>query len=546
MLLCINELPLKLRRKHIIMACVWVNKKKPDMNEYLKPFIKECAELTQDGIIVNYRGSVETVKVTPLMCVSDSIARPMLRNSTQFNGEFGCGLCYHPGYLMQSGKGFTRSYSIAARDYPYRTHDETMTLAREAEACGEPQKGIKGVSIFSEIEGFDVIECLDLDLFHALVNTAKRFANLWFHSKYSGKPCNISSRIAEVDRRLLSIKVSGDVSRAPRSLHERADYRGHEWFNFIVFYSIPILKGILPAKYLNHWGLLVKAIAMLMQNSVMKTDMYHACKFIREFSTKIDQLYGAQHVTFSSHLLTHLDISVKNFGQPWTHSAFMFESFLAELKAMVKSSNGVAYQLSTHMQLRIALPRMYKDVSYAMTEKEKEYFDSVSLFKPYADPHLVIDSVAFLGEPAHTKLSQESFCAIVQSGYTCSADALYPVYLRCVNDDVLYHSSNYSKVSRRDDTIALLDDDNVFLTDLFIVVNNTCLALGHYLLEDFHHKLCDAPLPHIRVFKCFNEGTLRCVPISMFESKLLSFTVQYSDYTLRLVCVNVLQMEMLS
>jgi hypothetical protein len=95
-LLSLNELPLHLRRKHVFMSSVWLGKKKPIMNQYLIPFVRECQQLRQEGITIMTNGSYKTFSVIPLMCVSDSVARPLLRNSTQFNGK-----CAAPPYAYE-------------------------------------------------------------------------------------------------------------------------------------------------------------------------------------------------------------------------------------------------------------------------------------------------------------------------------------------------------------------------------------------------------------------------------------------------------------
>lgn len=56
------------------------------MNEYLKPFVAECVKMQRDGITININGQDKTYSIIPLMCVSDSVARPHLRCSKQFNG----------------------------------------------------------------------------------------------------------------------------------------------------------------------------------------------------------------------------------------------------------------------------------------------------------------------------------------------------------------------------------------------------------------------------------------------------------------------------
>lgn len=69
-----------------MMASIWLSKKKPVCNEYLTPFVAELSELARTGVTFRRNGTIQTLKVKPLCCISDSIARPMIRNSKQFNG----------------------------------------------------------------------------------------------------------------------------------------------------------------------------------------------------------------------------------------------------------------------------------------------------------------------------------------------------------------------------------------------------------------------------------------------------------------------------
>lgn len=70
------------------MASLWLSKKKPLCHEYLKPFVAELSELAETGVSFRRNGKIETLKVKPCCCISDTIARPMIRNSKQFNGEY--------------------------------------------------------------------------------------------------------------------------------------------------------------------------------------------------------------------------------------------------------------------------------------------------------------------------------------------------------------------------------------------------------------------------------------------------------------------------
>ncbi|KAK3923588.1 Alanine--tRNA ligase [Frankliniella fusca] len=83
---CLNELPLSLRRKHVFMASIWLGLGKPNCQQYLKPFVQECNLLAEKGIQMKIGNKDFNFKVKALMCVSDTVARPLLRNSSQFNG----------------------------------------------------------------------------------------------------------------------------------------------------------------------------------------------------------------------------------------------------------------------------------------------------------------------------------------------------------------------------------------------------------------------------------------------------------------------------
>lgn len=414
---------------------------------------------------------------------------------------------------MRRGRGHCKSYSISEREFPPRTHEETQEYARIAEASGTPQRGIKGHSILTEIPGFDIINCLDLDLFHALVNCAKRFTNLWLSRRYSGRPFSVYTRFAEVDRRFLSITPNDNISRNPRSLSERSDFRGHEWFSWVVFYSIHVLTKILPNHFLSHWALLVHGIVILMQNSVSKSDTVYAGRFIKQFNSEIDRLYGAEHVTFSTHLLIHLEKSTNNFGQPWTHSAFIFESFIGELKAALHGSNGLAYQIIKYMQLRIALITMKFDLDYAMSDDERDFFKSVMCAsKVLGEPRMCIGDVSFLGDAKSIVLSPNLRQAISREGFQAVVGREYVMFDRCIFNDEVYQSVNYSRAEKQNNSVVLLKSGQAFEIHSFVVIDNVPVALGHYLVRN-RTPLCNVVLPHITVFNEKCEENLRCVSL---------------------------------
>ncbi|KAK3913486.1 UPF0234 protein [Frankliniella fusca] len=381
-LLTVNELPLVLRRKHVLMTSLWLSMKKPLCTEYLKPFVAEMRELARTGVTFRRNGKLKSVRVKPVCCISDTIARPMIRNSKQFNGKFGCGFCLHPGVKMQMGKGETRSYTTKETDYPLRTHQEVMDLAARAQRLGVPQRGIMAPSVLSELPDFDVVRCIDLDSFHAVVNVAKRFVKLWFDAPCKGAlvpPYKIHTKIGVVDERLLGINQLLKYPERP----------------------CLSLKGQIICSYFK------KCIATEFFKPLVTFGTWSrysnaklTVKNLQQFVSGIDDLYGPQHVTFSCHLLTHFKRSVEDFAQPFTHSAFLYESFNNEIKESVHSSNAVSKQIKKAMQLKFALVRMEAELSVNMSAQQRAYLDKVNLRgKQLVAPHLCIESVSLLGKP---------------------------------------------------------------------------------------------------------------------------------------------------
>ncbi|XP_034236374.1 uncharacterized protein LOC117642382 [Thrips palmi] len=407
-------------------------------------------------------------------------------------------------------------------------------------------KGVKGFSVLSEIPNFDIVTQLDPDSFHCLVNVAKRFTWLWFGKRFSGKVFSICDKLSEADARLLSITPTSDTSRFPRSLTERSDWRGHEWYHWILTYSIPCLKNLLPTRYFNHWSQLPTGLAYLMQNSSAKSDVGYGDRFLVKFVSEIDYLYGPEHVTFSIHLLTHLAKSVSDFAQPFCHSAYIYEAENAEIKSLVKSGNGAIFQIAKGVQLKAAVKQMEYDLKDNMTPNENAYLRKMTISVVHPVSYCTIGNASLLGNPDIKMLEHEAVVAFRRAQIQLDATRSHAVYLRCLLNEELLFSTKYTKAPKQNNSVVMLEDESIFIIDSFVVLMDKCFALGYYIMENKRQKICDPMPPHMKLLKNNHEGTLRCIPVSHIESKLLSTLVKISDdESLRLAYINVLSMEML-
>ena len=182
-----------------------------------------------------------------------------------------------------------------------------------------------------------------------------------------------------------------------------------------------------------------------------------------------------------------------------------------------------------------------------MTGQEKEYLRKImTSSRKLAEPDIIINSVAFLGQGKISLLDLTCRRAIIQAGFQCAEGTECKIYERCCVNDIIFQSVSYAKAEKQNNSIDLLTSDQAFEIHSFVVLGNVGLALGHYLVRKQRYNICNRVLPHIQVFQETCEPTLRCVPVSDFHMKLLSFLVKLSDSeSLRLGCINVLETEMI-
>lgn len=168
----VNELPPETCIKHVMMCGLWFGSQKPNAYIFLKPY--------DIGFSWFHSGRQVQTHVVSLMFVCDSVARPLLQNMTQFNGQFGCG-CLHEGQQVSKGRG-------SVRVYPYETSElrdscSAFDHAEQAMLQRKPVAGVKGASALMNLPFFDFIWGVRPDYMHAVcLGVVRQIASLWFDS----------------------------------------------------------------------------------------------------------------------------------------------------------------------------------------------------------------------------------------------------------------------------------------------------------------------------------------------------------------------------
>lgn len=81
-------------------------------------------------------------------------------------------------------------------------------------------------------------------------------------------PASIRAYVADVNKFLSSIRPIESIPRMPRNLDDVAYWKVSEMKAFLLIYSLPILKNIMPDVYFKHQILLVYAMRILNSPSI--------------------------------------------------------------------------------------------------------------------------------------------------------------------------------------------------------------------------------------------------------------------------------------
>lgn len=481
-LCCVNEIPPESRDKHVLLCALWFGSKKPEMSCFFQPFVKECTNLSRDGFQWKHPNdqSLRRVRVHPLCCVCDAVARPLIQNLKQFNGKYGCGACLHPGVQMRRGQGNSRVYTCLQEKPCDRNHQTTMEIGKIAERDGKTILGIKGPSALADLPKFDVISGMVPDYMHCvLLGVCRQLATLWMDSKNSSEPWYIGTKIAIVDRHLLSIKPPGTVARVPRSLIDRKFWKAHEWQHWLLYYSLAVLKGVLPQKYHAHWALLIEGISILLGSELTTDLIHHAHEALVYFVGGMQSLYGEENMTFNIHSLLHLSQSVVCLGPLWAHSAFMFENFNGFLLKQVKSSQAVPQQICRRVMQSRAIPRLQNQYLRNAPTEVKDFCNEM-MARKNVKKGLKFGEVTALGSP-NVRVVSPSDQAALHTHTQIPTNSIVKVYKRIAVNGEVIHGYTYTRTKQRNNSVVLLKDGTIFRVSHFIDLNEGCLyAIGNY------------------------------------------------------------------
>lgn len=308
-LLTINELPPHLRKKYMILCGIWADKGHPNLNTFLEPICQQLRSLYENGVEWNLhddrnRTVVSRFKTT--VCTVDAVARHKLMNMSHFNAEYGFTFCYAKCTTTRTEMGNKTTRKRIYKNAPIRLRmdDEMQKQMTQATQSRNIVKGILGNSILRTLPGFHLRNGMSVDYMHNVcLGVTKKFTELILKDTSGPWYCGNPTSLAKINNRLMKIRPPGIISRLPRKIQERKNWKASEWRNWLLYYSIPCLIDIIRESELKLLCLLSEAIHILCRSDIDMNELARARSLLQQYRLDYEKnIWRSPHeFQFSSH-----------------------------------------------------------------------------------------------------------------------------------------------------------------------------------------------------------------------------------------------------
>ncbi|KAE8738509.1 hypothetical protein FOCC_FOCC016017 [Frankliniella occidentalis] len=443
------------RYSYMLVSGVFVDKTKPNMNVFLKPFVDSVKVLSTNGVLWTHPqcGTVFTSKAAcPVICV-DAPAKAIILNVKSFSHRFGCNVCEQKAVKVRvdsktcareencnkkkktvqqdpSQKRSTtlRRFVYQDKEVNLRTHLR-MTLQGElAERRGKSRKGVLGKTVVAELPFLDLGVCLSAEYMHlVLLGCVRYILDIIFHVR---GPWCLRKHIAEIDAFIRAIKVPYFHKRLPRGIKDLKYFKASELRAMLLYFSLPAFQKFLPPKYFQHWMLLVAAIYLLLKEDISSNELDMADAMLRCFVRDLGKLYHNKFYTYNIHNLLHVTLLVKRWGPLWATSAFDFESYNGFITSHVHGTKHLGKELLNNIKIIQSLTVLENSLERLGRPKVKVQLGAA------VDVELL---------PSEKKLLEEN----------CISD--YCVYDRIKTDSDIFTSRMYDQHRKRANSLVEFD-----------------------------------------------------------------------------------------
>lgn len=306
-------------QKPFIIGIFCGSKKPSPLNDFLYDFIAELKNLVINGINIGNN----KINVTVRSFICDAPARSYIKCIKSHTGYYSCERCQVQGSYFGDRVTFPATKSAPRTDSSFAALE-----------CDEHHLT---VSPLTEIPGLGMVSNFVLDYMHLIcLGVMRKLLFIWVSGNVPS--LKMPSKIVdEISDRMTDISdyIPVEFSRKPRTLREIKRWKATEMRQFLLYTGLIVLKDKVDEAIYQNFLLLHSAVFILIHN-IAEVDL--AEQLLQIFVSHSIELYGQTFCTYNVHSLLHITDDVKRFGPLDTFSCFPFESFLGQIKNMLRST----------------------------------------------------------------------------------------------------------------------------------------------------------------------------------------------------------------
>lgn len=288
-----SSIPEKIFGEDVLLIGLWYGVKKPKINSFLEAFLCKIEMLETEGLLVCNKWEDEfiTFKVHLHCCICDLPGKALVFLHKLYNGLFGCMVCFHPGVRLDIA-GNVRVYPYAGDKYEMRTSEATRQHALIAQLLGKYVFCVKGFSVLHNY--MSVPDGCPVDCMHCILQgTGKWILSAIVDSKNKDLAFFIGADAQRtINAKLQAIAVPHDMERKPRSLEYIKRGKATEMQHFLLYFGLPLPKGVLDGDHFHHLALLTTGLWIFLKNEISREELALAGEVMRSFCCLMEPLYG--------------------------------------------------------------------------------------------------------------------------------------------------------------------------------------------------------------------------------------------------------------
>lgn len=356
----LNEPPPNLRQKFMFLGGLFMDTVEPKMSTFLKPICEELAKLETHGVKWTPRPGAGEVKSRFFCCgfCCDGKARYQILNMSTHSTHYACTMCTIKGVTVDKTVRWPLEHEemplVEERTDAGMKQDMTQATLQEASV-----RGHQGSTPLMLLPSLNLRDGNGVDDLHAIYEGAvAHITNLLLHNvERCDRSMGYDVLCSIIDRRLKAITTPSNIARKPgnTSIKNIAQMKGSELRNWILYYALICLLGLIPNVYLKPLEHLSRAAYLFSMDSITERDATEADYNADLFLRLNEDHFGVECTKMTLHTLKHILSSIKNLGPSWCYTTFNFESWNHKIMHYVSSPNGVLSQIATRFLLESSL-----------------------------------------------------------------------------------------------------------------------------------------------------------------------------------------------